>query len=70
MMKKFITDSGKNQKTWAESLGISDVYLSLLLSRHRRPSLVLAVKIEKATGGAVTCASWIDGGDDEFKTAK
>jgi DNA-binding transcriptional regulator YdaS (Cro superfamily) len=37
----------------ARYLGITDVWLSLLISGKRRPSAVLAVKIEDATDGLV-----------------
>ena len=43
----------------AETFGISRAYLSLLLAGKKRPSLELAVRIERMTSGAVPVASWI-----------
>ncbi len=40
----------------ARYLGISDVWLSMLISKKRRPSGPLAVRIEHATDGLVTRA--------------
>jgi DNA-binding transcriptional regulator YdaS (Cro superfamily) len=41
------------KKEMAEYLGITQTWLGLLISKSRRPSAVLAKKIEKATQGLV-----------------
>jgi transcriptional regulator with XRE-family HTH domain len=57
--------SSRPQLDVAQKLGVSQAYLSQLLSGQRRPSLELAVHIEQMTGGAVPTTSWID---DRAKT--
>ena len=42
------------KKEMAEYLGITPTWLGLLIRKARRPSAVLAKKIEKATQGMVT----------------
>ena len=42
------------KKEMAEYLGITQTWLGLLIRKARRPSFVLARKIEKATQGLVT----------------
>jgi DNA-binding transcriptional regulator YdaS (Cro superfamily) len=41
-------------KEMAEYLGVSVVWLSLIIHGHRRPSPKLAIAIEKATQGLVS----------------
>jgi len=43
-----------SKKEMAEYLGITQTWLGLLIRKARRPSFVLARKIEKATQGLVT----------------
>tara|TARA_R110002020_G_scaffold474099_3_gene704524 strand:- start:663 stop:872 length:210 start_codon:yes stop_codon:yes gene_type:complete len=59
MLKDFLNSSGLSQRAFAEQVGIDPSYLSLLVSGQKRPSLKLAVSIEKATGGKVPCVSWV-----------
>lgn len=59
MLKQHIKSSGERQTVWAERLGISAAYLSDLLNGKKLPSLVLAVQIERETGGAVPATSWV-----------
>lgn len=49
---------GRPKAKFAEQVGISPVYLSQLLSRHRRPSLALMQRIQEATEGQVDLNSW------------
>ena len=44
----------KNRKDFAELIGTTKNYLNLLACGQRRPSPELALRIEQATGGAVT----------------
>ena len=59
MLGDFIKRSGETQTAWAERLGIGRGYLSDLLASKKLPSLALASRIERATGGAVPASSWI-----------
>ncbi len=59
MLAEFISKSGKTRSAFAEEIGISRSYLSEILSGNRRPSLELAVAIERKTSGAVLASSWI-----------
>lgn len=59
MFSEFIRRSGRNRAAWADRLGISRSYLSDILNGNKIPSLELAAKIERATGGAVMASSWI-----------
>jgi transcriptional regulator with XRE-family HTH domain len=59
MLKAHIQDSGVSRDVWAERFGIGRSYLSLLESGQKTPSLPLAVRIERETGGAVPATSWI-----------
>lgn len=49
------------QSELAERIGISPSHLSLLIARKRQPSLDVAFRIERATGGAVPAASMLPG---------
>lgn len=44
---------------FAATLGIHRVYLYQMLGGFSRPSLSLAARIERATGGSVPAASWV-----------
>jgi transcriptional regulator with XRE-family HTH domain len=59
MLRSHIKSSGDTRGVWAERLGISRSYLSLLETGAKTPSLDLAVRIERETGGAVPAASWV-----------
>lgn len=48
----------KKLKDASAQLGVSVQHLSNLIHGHSKPSLEIAVKIEAATGGAVTVGSW------------
>lgn len=59
MFSEYILTSGQNRAAWADKLGVSRSYLSDILNGNKTPSLELAVKIERATGGVILAASWI-----------
>ena len=59
MFREFIIDSGETQAIWAKRLGVGQAYLSLLLNNKKTPSLDLAVRIQRATEGAVPADSWV-----------
>lgn len=52
---------GKIKLEFAERIGVSPAYLSQMLGWWSRPSLELAVRIERATNGAAPCSAWVDG---------
>ena len=50
----FKTDIRGSKAEMAEFLGITPTWISLLISGRRKSSPVLALALEKATGGLVT----------------
>ncbi|MTH79396.1 helix-turn-helix domain-containing protein [Paracoccus aestuariivivens] len=63
MLTDVIKSLGLKRAVFADQLGIGRGYLSGLESGKKRPSLELAVRIERLTGGAVPVASWVDGSE-------
>lgn len=59
MLKEIIDQSGKFQSAWARRLGISEAHLSSILSHKRKPSLLIAARIERITGGAILATSFV-----------
>lgn len=59
MLKDFIKTTGETQEVWARRLGVGQAYLSLLLNGKKTPGLDLAVRIARATHGAVPVESWV-----------
>lgn len=55
-MKTYLFKHDIPIKQCAGELGISTSYLYQLLKKERKPSLALAIKIEKYTNGEVTAA--------------
>lgn len=53
-LTEHLAASGLTQRQFAAELGISTSYLSEMVSGLKRPSLSLALRIERETGGAVT----------------
>lgn len=56
-LEKYFASEDRKHKTQddlAQSLGVSQSYISLLVARKKRPSLPLAKRIVEATGGEVT----------------
>jgi DNA-binding transcriptional regulator YdaS (Cro superfamily) len=51
-LKKYL--KGKSRESFAQSVGTTKNYINLLVVHLRRPSSALALKIERATGGAVS----------------
>lgn len=61
MLQDFIRTSGQSQAHWAAEFGISPGFLSQLLRGTKAPSLDVAFRIERQTGGKVPAASWVAG---------
>jgi transcriptional regulator with XRE-family HTH domain len=55
----YLSDQNTSQKAFAVRLGVDPSIVSRLVKDLMRPSLELAVKIERETGGAVPATSWI-----------
>lgn len=49
-LSQYIEITGVKQKRLAYLLGISEPHLSLLLSRERKPSFALGLRIKQLTG--------------------
>lgn len=54
-----LSDQKISQKAFAVRLGVDASIVSRLVNNGMRPSLELAVQIERETGGAVPATSWI-----------
>lgn len=59
MFAEFIKSSGERQTVWARRIGVSQSYLSSLISGRKEPSLRIAARIERLSNGAVPAASWV-----------
>jgi transcriptional regulator with XRE-family HTH domain len=59
MLTDFILSSGVSRTSFADRLGISRAYLSLLENGKKTPSLELAVRIDRETAGRVPVSSWV-----------
>lgn len=57
-LREYLDATGASQKLLAASVGVSEAAISLLANGKRTPGVVLAVAIERATHGAVTCEDW------------
>jgi len=56
-LKQYFKDEPHgSKKEMADHLGITLTWMGLLISKKRRPSVMLAKKIQKATQGLVTAA--------------
>ncbi len=51
-LKKYLR--GKSRESFAKKIGTTKNYINLLVTDSRRPSPALALRIERATDGAVT----------------
>ena len=45
---------------WAQTVGITDSYACHLRKGRKRPSIEVALRIERATEGAVPVAAWAE----------
>ncbi|WP_097082584.1 helix-turn-helix transcriptional regulator [Rhodobacter sp. JA431] len=58
-LSEHLKQAGLPQSAFAEAIGVSRGHMSALISGARLPSLELAVRIERLTGGAVPASSWV-----------
>jgi transcriptional regulator with XRE-family HTH domain len=54
----YLRTANKTQEAFADEIGVRQATISRL-KRGKRPSLDLAARIERATGGAIPASSWI-----------
>jgi len=54
LIKEYLEDKKIGVSEFARLAGLKQSYVSLLLHQKRKPSAPLALRIEQATGGAVT----------------
>jgi transcriptional regulator with XRE-family HTH domain len=59
-LTEWLKEKGTSQEAFAAVVGASQGQISRLLSGARGPGLDLAMKIEKATAGAVPASSWVE----------
>ena len=57
-LQTYINENGLKHSWFAGKIGISPTQLSYLLNNHRKPSLQLAVKIDRETKGKVSVYDW------------
>jgi DNA-binding transcriptional regulator YdaS (Cro superfamily) len=53
-LRDFLTANQMRLSTFATKAGLKQSYASLIKNGHKRPSPGVALRIEEATGGAVT----------------
>ena len=58
-LRTYLNETKSKQSALAAAVGVSRGYLSELVGGSKRPSLELAVLIERATAGAVPATSWV-----------
>lgn len=64
-LSEFLVEQKWTHAEAAQRLGVSRSYLTQIIRGQRAPSLALAVKIERLTGGAVTAASLLPAEPEE-----
>ncbi len=53
-LKNYLTVHRISQAQFSERLGINHIYLNAIVQKRRRPSSMLALRIEKETDGLVS----------------
>lgn len=65
-LSRWIDAAGTTREAFATKLGVNRNYLDMLCRGARKPSLDLAVEIERITRGAIPASEWVkrqsDGG--------
>ncbi len=57
-LSEYLKTNGIRQTRFAEKMGMSNSYLSQIVSGDRKPSLTLALRIQAETGGAVDLSTF------------
>lgn len=62
MMKlsEYLKEAGMSQAAFAALVGVDKSIISRLSTEAMKPSLQLAFAIDRATGGKVPAASWVE----------
>jgi transcriptional regulator with XRE-family HTH domain len=58
-LSTYLASTGETQAAFAERIGIKPPHMSLILSGARLPSIIVAGRIERETGGKVPASSWV-----------
>ncbi|MCL4755927.1 MAG: helix-turn-helix transcriptional regulator [Myxococcales bacterium] len=58
-LSRWIDAAGTTREAVATKLGVHRTYLDMLCRGARKPSLQLAVEIERLTRGAIPAAEWV-----------
>ena len=56
---RYLDDTGQSQTQFAARLGFPLSNVNGWFKGHRRPSLEAALRMEKATGGAIPAGAWM-----------
>lgn len=59
-LSEYLKDEEISQRAFARVIGVDPSIVSRLVSRSMRPSLDLAVAIERQTDGVILAVSWVD----------
>ena len=59
-LRTYLDINSIRQADFAARIGVSQGTISRLASGHGVPSLLLAIGIERETGGEVPASSWVD----------
>lgn len=57
-LQAYLKREGMKPSELAEAVGTSRGYMHDILTKRRRPGLMVAVAIERATGGEVPASAW------------
>lgn len=58
-LAKYLSEHGLSQAEFAATVESRQSFISRLANGVAKPSLAMAVEIERATGGAVPVESWV-----------
>ncbi len=60
-LSTYLTRHKLSQRTFAERIGVDPSIVSRLVRREIKPSLELAVTIQRETKGKIKAESWVEG---------
>lgn len=64
-LHEYLSREGLTQRAFASLVGVDQSIVSRLKKGEMTPSLPLAARIERATGGAVPMESWVENSFDK-----
>lgn len=59
-LASYLEKNGLRQSDFAEVVGVGQAMISRLTRKEVKPSLEVAIAIERATNGAVPASYWVD----------